>query len=554
MNLLIAHGYILTGTGSNLHVHNLVREWCRTGHTVTLVCQEPRPELLDYVDEAYVLGDDNSTLTLTHRQDTPYHGSCRVFRPDIHGLLPVYTYDHYKGLTVKEFPDFTDAELTRYIDANLTALNTILAAYPSDVMCTNHTVLFPFIVSKLPASVRRRHLVTVHGSALNFTVRPHPRFVPYALDGLTSATRIIVCSPHAHAELEEFLHDHHRPELGKKMSIIPAGVDVSQFQIRAGSRAALVRRFQHRVADKTASGAGRIGKAVFDLDGDLEEQVDRIRAEYDYRHIDRDVVTACEPLAAEHGTIAMFIGKYLWTKGIHLLLLAVPEILRARPDTTFVLAGFGPFREIAEIILACLAANRLDVLQRLLDVGSPLLQNTNGDPLPLMQDVLSTHKARIETCVSSFDGSIADRVIFTGVLTHDELRLLLPCANVLVAPSVFPEAFGMVAVEAMACGAYPIVTYQSAFKDITDQLMRDLADFNLAMRPVELNQDASCNLAHNVLACFDYQDRRDDRPATLQQRLRQLAVDNYSWQGIARRYLHAMQDSGPPASASAPAT
>ena len=544
MNILITHGYALTGTGSNLHVHNLVREWCRTGHKVTLVCQEPRPETLDYVDETYVLGDDNSTLTLTHRQDTPYSGSCRVFRPGIHGLLPVYVYDHYDGFTVKAFPDLTDAELTRYIDANLTALKTILAAYPSDVVCTNHTVLFPYIVSQLRTSLRRRHLVTVHGSALNFTVRPYPRFVPYALEGLASATRIIVCSPHAHAELERFVHDHHRPELAERMSIIPAGVDVSEFQIRTGSRAALVRRFQRSVADKAASGVGRIGEAVFDLNGDLEEQVDWIRAKYDYRYIDRGVAAVCEPLAAETGKIAMYVGKYLWTKGIHLLLFAVPEILRSRPDTTFVLAGFGPFREIAEIIWACLAANRLDVLERLLDDGSPLLQTDNGDPLPLMPDVLSAHKARVEAGVGVFDKPIAGRVLFTGILNHDELRRLLPCADVLIAPSVFPEAFGMVAVEAMACGVYPIVTYQSAFRDITDQLTPVLTDFNLAMRPAELTQDAPRNLAHNVLAYFDYLDRRDAEPATLKQRLRRLTVDHYSWEGIARRYLDAEEDSG----------
>ena len=543
MNILITHGYPLTGTGSNLHVHNLVREWCRTGHTVTLVCQEPHPEGLDYVNEAYVLGDDNSTLTRTHRRDTPYPGSCCVFRPDIHGLLPVYVYDHYEGFTVKEFPDLTDAELTRYVDANLTALRTILAAHPSNVICTNHTVLFPYIVSQLPASVRRRHLVTVHGSALNFTVRPHPRFVPYALDGFASAARIIVCSPHAHDELGKFLQ-HHRPELGQRMSIIPAGVDVSQFQIRTGSRVALVRQFQRSVADKAASGAGRIGKAVFDLDGDLAEQVDRIRAAYDYRHIDREVAAACEPLVAEHGKIVMYVGKYLWTKGIHLLLFAVPEILRSRPDTTFVLAGFGPFREIAEIILECVAADRLDVLERLLDEGAPLVQTEHGDPLPLIRDILSTHQARIEACIAACGGAIADRIIFTGILNHDELRLLLPCADVLVAPSVFPEAFGMVAVEALACGVLPIVTYQSAFKDITDQLTPVLTDFNVALQPVELNHDAASRLAHDVLAYFDYQDRGNDRPAALQQQLRQLAVDNYSWKGVARQYLDVIHGSG----------
>ena len=111
----------------------------------------------------------------------------------------------------------------------------------------------------------------------------------------------------------------------------------------------------------------------------------------------------------------------------------------------------------------------------------------------------------------------------------------------------------MVAVEAMACGIYPTVTYQSAFRDITDQLTPVLAEFDLVMRPVELNQDVSSNLAHNVLVYFDYLDRQDDRVAALQQRLRQLTVDNYSWEGVARRYLQVMQGSRFPAPDSGPA-
>ena len=146
--------------------------------------------------------------------------------------------------------------------------------------------------------MRRRHVVTVHGSVLNFTVRPHPRFVPYALDGLASATRIIVCSPHAHAELEGFLHDHHRPELGKKMSIIPAGVDVSQFQIPLGSAGVARSPFSAHRGRQGCVRCGAEWPAVLDLDGDLRGQTDRIRATYDYRCIDRDVVAACEPLAA----------------------------------------------------------------------------------------------------------------------------------------------------------------------------------------------------------------------------------------------------------------
>lgn len=31
MNILITHGYLLTGTGSNLYVNNVAREMCKAG-------------------------------------------------------------------------------------------------------------------------------------------------------------------------------------------------------------------------------------------------------------------------------------------------------------------------------------------------------------------------------------------------------------------------------------------------------------------------------------------------------------------------------------------
>ena len=51
---------------------------------------------------------------------------------------------------------------------------------------------------------------------------------------------------------------------------------------------------------------------------------------------------------------------------------------------------------------------------------------------------------------------MAGSVEFIGRLEHDEVAELLPEAEALVMPSTFPEAFGMVAAEAAACGALPV--------------------------------------------------------------------------------------------------
>ena len=47
MRILLWHGYLLGGTGSNVYTRMLAREWSGAGHDVTVVSQEPHPERYD---------------------------------------------------------------------------------------------------------------------------------------------------------------------------------------------------------------------------------------------------------------------------------------------------------------------------------------------------------------------------------------------------------------------------------------------------------------------------------------------------------------------------
>ena len=62
------------------------------------------------------------------------------------------------------------------------------------------------------------------------------------------------------------------------------------------------------------------------------------------------------------------------------------------------------------------------------------------------------------------------RTLFTGPLEHRHLVHLLPLADVTVVPSIFPEAFGMVAAEAAAAGSPPLVARHSGLQEIAEGL------------------------------------------------------------------------------------
>ena len=98
MRILIFHGYLLEGTGSNVYNARLAAALVGLGHEVHLLCQDRRPERQPFVD---AVGDwEQGSLRVRElRGDV----RCTVYRPDIGGLLPVYVADGYDGIQARTF-------------------------------------------------------------------------------------------------------------------------------------------------------------------------------------------------------------------------------------------------------------------------------------------------------------------------------------------------------------------------------------------------------------------------------------------------------------------
>src|SRR5919198_3163486 len=179
MRVLIFHGYLLSGTGSNVYNAELGAAFVRAGHEVHLVCQDRSPLDRDWVDAA---GDwDDGALAITVRR-SPVRAT--IYRPDIAGLLPLYVADRYEGVEARPFYELSDFEVDRYVDRNVAAVRDVVARVRPDVALANHLVMGPAILARALDGVP--YAVKIHGSALEYVVKPHPRFRPYAADGLAS--------------------------------------------------------------------------------------------------------------------------------------------------------------------------------------------------------------------------------------------------------------------------------------------------------------------------------------------------------------------------------
>jgi glycosyltransferase involved in cell wall biosynthesis len=181
-------------------------------------------------------------------------------------------------------------------------------------------------------------------------------------------------------------------------------------------------------------------------------------------------------LAGDRPTVVYF-GKLIYNKGVQLVLQALKEV-----DARAVIVGFGDYRETLE-------------------------QQAEGLP-----------------------------VLFTGPLEHRHLVHLLALADVAVVPSIFPEAFGMVAAEAAAAGCPPVVANHSGLAEIAQGLdevypppLRRLASFPKGDH-VALGQRL------DEILGLPASDR-----ATLRAAARQAAVERWSWTSVARRILAAAE-------------
>ena len=126
---------------------------------------------------------------------------------------------------MKTFPDLSDAELDRYLEANVAAVREVVAiAGEPDAALANHLIMGPAILARAGL----RFAIKVHGSDISYTVRPHPeRFVPYAREGTDAAAGILAGSSHTAAALFETVPD---PGLPDRTRLGPPGVDVHRFR------------------------------------------------------------------------------------------------------------------------------------------------------------------------------------------------------------------------------------------------------------------------------------------------------------------------------------
>ncbi len=517
MRVLIFHGYLLRGTGSNIYNASLARALARAGHEVHILCQDGSAGKLPFVD---AVGDWDGGRLRVRTLREPVR--CTAYRPDIGGVLPVYVADEYEGFSAVPLPDLDDEAIERYLTANAAAVDDVAARVEPEAALANHLVMGPAVLARALAS-RVPYAVKVHGSALEYTVRPHrERFLPYAREGLGAAEAVLVGSRHTAESLWEVMADDRLPA---RTRLGPPGVDVEAFRPRepteaAARLAALAERLERSGATAWGGEAG-VAEALRMLD------------------------PANEPIVA-------YVGKLIVSKGVDLLLAAWPLVAAEVPEARLCVVGFGTYREGLARLVDALAGADLEDLTEVARLGRELEGGPAGGLAHLTSFLNGLSGERRDRYLAAAPGAAAS-IVFTGRLEHEDLPDLLSACLAQVVPSTFPEAFGMVAAEAAACGALPLSASHSGLAEVTDILrpalpapLQDLLAFSRGPGAVE-------EIAERLVRwlTLDPAERNHAREA-----LATVAHGRFGWERVASGVVAAAEgrlaelpDAGAPASA-----
>lgn len=525
MRILIFHGYLLAGTGSNVYNARLAEALVGLGHDVHLLCQDRHPEEHRFVAAA---GDwDEGQLRVRslregqEREGMPEggeRGRCVTYRPDIGGLLPVYVRDRYEGVEARPFSECSEEEVDRYITANVAAVEDVVALAEPHIALANHLVMGPVILARaLRGAVP--YAVKVHGSALEYTVKPQPeRFLAPAREGLAGARAILVGSRHTAQSLWAALPD---PALRQRTRLGPPGVDVRRFAPRdpsaaaagVGALAASLRGSAPSGAQEPAPGEG----SAFARDG-------------------LEAAAALERLDPADLVVA-FVGKLIVSKGVDLLLASFPLVLAEVPRARLLLIGFGAYRDGLQRLLQALAAGDIAAAEELASAGRAL-ESPQEPPRPLrhllafLEGLSGEERERYLAAAAG----LADRVLLSGRLEHEELAEVLPACSALVVPSTFPEAFGMVAAEAAACGVLPVSAAHSGLAEVSRELARAVPPEAAGWLSFAVDDGAVRSLAACLLGWFSAGPELAARTRT---GLIETARQRWSWDGVARTVIAA---------------
>ena len=536
--ICLLHGWLLEGSGSNLWTRSMITALARSGETVHLVCQENHPDRYAAIAEAFRHTLAGTVETRLQR-DTPYPGKCILHQPEIGPTLPVFVKDKYEEFDrVVPMVELSDEEIELYIERNVEVVLRVVTAHDISAIHANHVVLMAVVAQRVSARTGVPYAVMPHGSGIEYAVKKDERFHRYASSALTDAKRIFVIGSEMRTRVSSIFTD--VPALESKFTEVHLGVDASQFtpvdtHERAGNIALLEKSLVGVPRGKTTAQSEELLNEASGLTERRElKSLFENGSRYDGKSPDADVERKLRTVDWKHDPVLLFTGRIISPKGIQSVIGALPFILEQKPDLRLIVVGHGPLREPMEAMVKGLQSGDVPLVRNITAWGRWLEGSPEGvEPAEDLTELTRFFDELKESDDEERYFEAAQRlvkrdtVIFTGYLTHEQLRFLFPCADVGVFPSIVREAGPLVFLEALASGCFPLGTYFGGMAASIDSVSEKL--------PPEVGETMRLGLNDTVKDLIEHVPRALELGPSHKHTLARIARDRYDWTSVAKK-------------------
>ena len=207
------------------------------------------------------------------------------------------------------------------------------------------------------------------------------------------------------------------------------------------------------------------------------------------------------------------------------------------PAARLCVVGFGTYREAVESLNAAIGRGDLAAAREIAARGRELEGGAPGELRHLASFLDGLEGERRERYLAAAPEA-ASRVGFTGRLEHSDLPDLLVGCQAQVVPSTFPEAFGMVAAEAAACGLLPLSAAHSGLAEVCAALAPALEPPLQPLLGFEVGPGAVEEIARKLVRWLTLPAEQRARAGAA---LAASAAGQFGWEGVARRVIAAAQ-------------
>ncbi len=201
------------------------------------------------------------------------------------------------------------------------------------------------------------------------------------------------------------------------------------------------------------------------------------------------------------------------------------------PEAQLQIAGFGEYEDGLRRLLAALERGISDEAREVARLGWAL-EGGEEKSLP----ILGAFLADPPEGYARPRKRPRDRSSSSGAWSTREVAELLPGAEALVMPSTFPEAFGMVAAEAAACGVLPVSAGHSGMREVSRQLAAALPPEVGRLTSFPVEEGAMEAIAERLNGWLGFLRRRR---AAARESLVETVARLWSWEGVARGVISA---------------